>query len=214
MKGTSCRLIVLVAVALLLAAGSARADLIDRVLAVVGGDVITLTDVEAAIAFGFVQPGQAQDPTAAALSQLIDRQLMLGDVTRYSAPEPDPAEIDRRMRAIRARFPTAADFDRALARTAMTEGRLRDMVRESIRIERYVDQRFAGAAQPTDEDVARYYRDHLAEFTRNGQVLPFEAVEDQARRQETGRRRDALVADWIDRLRRQTEVMNLYVATP
>ncbi len=199
-------------VACLLAAVPARAELLDRVLAVVGGEVVTLSDVQAAVTFGFVQVGQGQDPTGTALPQLIDRQLMLADVNRSSAPEPDAADVERQVQAIRARFPSAGDFAQALARTAMTEGRLRDMVQDSIRIERYIDQRFAGAALPTDEDVARYYAEHQGEFTENGRVQPFEAVQDEARRRETARRRDALIADWVDRLRRQTDVMNLYVS--
>ncbi len=196
---------------LLFVAAGARADLLDRVLAVVAGDVITLSDVDAALTFGIVQASKGQDATGAALTQLIDRQLMLGDVNRYSAPEADPGEVDRQIQAIRGRFRTPSDFEQALARTAMTEGRLRDMVQDTLRLQRYVDQRFAGAAQPTDEDVAAYYRDHPQEFTRDGRLLPLDAVEGEARARETARRRGALIAVWIDRLRRQTDVLNLYV---
>ena len=49
----------------------AAQDLLDRVLAVVSGTVITLSDARAAADFGFVETRGARDPVAAALKWLI-----------------------------------------------------------------------------------------------------------------------------------------------
>lgn len=204
-------LLPVVAVVTLLPA-AARAQIIDRVLAVIGTEVITLTDARAALAFGLVQAPESGDPIRTALTYLIDRQLELGDVDRYSAPEPDRAALDRAFVAVRGRFAAPGDFAAAMARTGMTEDRLRDMIRDDLRIAAYVEQRFAGAAQPTDEDVARYYKEHPAEFTENGRVVRFEQAENRARVRAAAARRRALVSDWIDRLRQRTPVTDLYLA--
>src|SRR5262249_29138765 len=69
---------------LALVAGTAivSAETIDRVLAVVGGQVIMLTDVTAARDLGLQAADTAADPVRAILSKLIDRELILAEVDR------------------------------------------------------------------------------------------------------------------------------------
>ncbi len=196
--------------ALLLALAGAvaplRAEIIDRVLAVVGTRVVTLSDVRAAETFG-LSPGTTPSGTPVdVLAYLIDRELMLGEVDRYAAPDPEPQILDRRIAQVHARFPSRTLYEQALARTAMTEARLRAVVSENLRLETYVDQRFGSAAQPTPEEVLQYYREHPAEFTRAGRLAPLEEVQAAAQQKLAADRRRALVADWLDRLRRRGEV--------
>jgi len=189
---------------------SAPSQLVDRVLAIVGTDVITLSDTRAVAACGLYDVASAKDPTAAALQYLINRALMLDDVNRYTAPEPDSKAIAGALEKLKARFPSSADFEAALARTAMTEERLRGFVRDSLRIEGYIDQRFGGAAMPTEQEITRYYQEHQEAFTRDGRVPPLEEIRAEVIERASAARRDALVADWLERLRRRIEVTVLY----
>jgi hypothetical protein len=186
--------------------GTVRAEVIDRVLAVVGSHVVTLSDVRAAQTFAIVPAGTTADSTADVLVSLVNRELMLGEVDRYSSPDPDRALLERRMAQIRARFPSPNQYQQALARTAMTDGRLRTVVADNVRIETYLDQRFGAAAQPTPDEVQRYYRDHPGEFTRGGQLVSFDEAQPQAQERTAAERRRALVSDWLDRLRRRGSV--------
>lgn len=202
---TRCALgILLVAVAI-----SADAEVIDRVLAVVGQKVITLSDVGASRAFGLVPAETNADATANVLAFLVNRELMLSEVERYAVPEPDRALLDRRMAQIRGRFPGSDAFARELARTAMTEERLRTTVADNLRIETYLDQRFGAVDQPTPGEVQRYYDAHPAEFTRAGKLLPFDDVQVQAQERAAAERRAAQIADWLERLRRRAAVTTL-----
>ena len=186
-----------------------EAQVIDRVLAKVGAQVITLSDARAAIALGLVRPAGAADPIAEALAALIDRELMLAEANRYAAPAPDPAAVERRLAVIRTRFASEDDWKAALASSAMTIERLRDTVRDNLRIEAYVEQLFSAPAQPTDEEVARYYEQHRAEFVRDGRQLSLDDARDPARERATAARRQALVASWLARLWERTTVINL-----
>jgi hypothetical protein len=120
----------------------AAAEIIDRVLAVVGGVVITQSDVNAAFDLGLASPGQTDDPVAAVLSQLIDRQLMLAEVERYAPPEPAPEALERAAAAVRARFASEQALTAALARSGLDAPRLRQLLRDQLRIDAYLDQRF------------------------------------------------------------------------
>jgi hypothetical protein len=117
----------------------AGAELVERTLAIVGGNAITLSDVRAALALGLV--AQATDVDAATES-LVERALKLREVERYAPPEPEVARIDARIADIRERLGTA-QVDAILAAGGITEARFRSWIRDDLRIATYVDQRFA-----------------------------------------------------------------------
>jgi hypothetical protein len=125
------------------AAEAARAEVIDRVLAVVGGELIMLSDVQAARDLGLASPGQAADPVREVLSRLIDRQLQLAEVERYAPREPTVEEVDRELDRVQARFQTAEAFEAALGRSGLDRTRLRDRLRDDLRIQAYLEQRFS-----------------------------------------------------------------------
>jgi hypothetical protein len=189
----------------------AAADVIDRVLAVVGSHVITLSDAQAAIRVGLIVVGGAPDTIGAALDELIDRQVVLDEVNRYTGIEPDPAAIESGIASLRQRFPSREAFDEALAGTSLTERRLSDFVRDDLRITTYLEQRFE-ATPATEAEVQRYYRDHPEEFTTAGVLLPFAEVEDVAHELASLERRQAVVGEWKERLRRRAEIKLLYFA--
>lgn len=121
---------------------AAQGEVIDRVLAVVGGEVITLSDVRAARELGRVDVGSAADPVRAVLSQLTDRALVLAEVNRFAPPEPTAAALDEALASVSARFASAAAFEAVLARLGIDRPFVRELLREDLRIRAYLDQRF------------------------------------------------------------------------
>jgi hypothetical protein len=155
------------------AAAAAEAEVIDRIMAVVSGQPIMLSDVNAALDFHLVSvPSAAPDPVAAVLDRLIDRALMLGEVERYQPPEPAADAISARMEDVERQVGSDAAFERDLAATGQTREQLRRYVRDELRIATYLDQRF-GYTDPA----------------RRGQAI----------------------ADWVQSLRKRSEVAVLYL---
>jgi hypothetical protein len=200
------RLLCSMAVAAALAA-PLRAEIIDRVLAIVGGQLITLSDVHAALAVKLVEPPVAADPIGAALQVLIERRLIAAEVDRYAPPEPGEAALAERTAALMDALP--ADPGQR-ARLGVEPQRVRAFARDELRAAAYLAQRF-GAVVPTDDDVARYYREHERDFTRDGVRLPLADVQEEVRRQLASERRAALIAGWVADLRRRTDVSVLYL---
>lgn len=191
----------------------ASGEIIDRIMAVVLQQPLLLSDVNAALSLQLVQvaPGSA-DPRVVVLDRLIERTLMLGEVERYQPPEPAPAEIDGRAREIEARVGSADAVSRIMAATGMTPERLRQDVRDDLRLTTYLNQRFGPSSQPSDAEVQAYYREHPSEFTINGQLQAYEAVAASIRERLTQSRRATMIADWTASLRRRADVTVLYVA--
>lgn len=128
-------------------------EVIDRILAVVGGQPVTLSDVTAARQFGLIEPPAGADPVAYTLDRLIDRTLMLAEVDRFQPPEPDPIEMTIRVDALERRAGSAAAFDTALGVTGTTREQLRRHIREDLRMATYLNQRF-GAMDPDGRRAA------------------------------------------------------------
>jgi hypothetical protein len=124
-------------------AATLRGEVIDRVLAVVSGSLITLSDVNAAYELGLVTPAAGDDPIRDVLSRLIDRELQLAEVDRYAPPEPSAADVDRELQMVASRFPSQERFDAVLARSGIDVANLRETLRENLRIRAYLAQRFA-----------------------------------------------------------------------
>ena len=189
----------------------AQAEVIDRILATVAGGLILQTDAVAVVRLGLITVPKGRDPLQWAMDRLIERRLMLIEVDRFGPQEPAFAEIDRRMQAIDDRVESGARLDEIMRETGLTVEQLRLYVRDDLRIEAYIQQRFGATFQPTEEEIVNYYTEHAAVFTREGKLLPFGQVRDQARAAVVAELRANAVREWLAGLRRRAEVNVLYL---
>lgn len=185
----------------------AQPELIERTLALVGGQPITLSDVRAAVTFGLVSADRSPGDIPLVTGLLVDRELMLREVQRYAPPAPSESAVDARLDEIRQRFPGAAAFNHALDVQGFTEVRLRAWLRDDLRTVAYLAQRFASASTPTDADIAGAYARARAEFDKSGMSL--EQATPQLRERLVAARRAELISDWLSDLRRRTDVVVL-----
>lgn len=126
-------------------------QLLDRVVARVGPTAITQTDVEAAVAFGVVDPTTG-DP----VKLMIDRRLMLAEVNRFPPPEPDMRAIQALMVTMKAA--AGPDVNAVMKKTGVDDKRLSELARETLRLQSYVQQRFGNSARSA-EQMARWLND-------------------------------------------------------
>lgn len=201
----------LMAVGIVLVAAGARAEIIDRILATVGGGLVLQTDAVAVVRLGLLRPPASGDALQWTMDRLIERRLMLIEVDRYGPPEPPLGEIDARMQAIDERIGSGTDLDLILRETGMSVDQLRLYVRDDLRIEAYIQQRFGATFQPSEDDIVDYYRAHPEAFTRDGRLLSFAEARSAARQAVQTQLRESAVREWLAGLRRRTEVNVLYL---
>ena len=179
-------------------------ELVDRTLALVGGQPITLSDARGAVALGLIEAGASiGDATAA----LIRRELILREVQRYAPGAPTDSAVEARFDQVRKRFSDPAAMGRVLEAHGFTEARLRAWVRDDLRTEAYLAQRFASASTPTDADIAREYTDRKADYDRR--FATFEQAAPAIRDRLIDLRRAQLIIDWVSDLERRTEIVRM-----
>jgi hypothetical protein len=186
--------------------GTRQEILLDRTLAIVYGEVITLADARAAMALGLVESG-GSDELRRSADRLIERALVLREVERFTPTEPALEAVEARLGVVQARAGTPADLAALLAQSGLTEARLRAWIRNDLRIQSYLDQRFAAAGVPSEQEVQAYYAEHRAEFDKGG--VPFAEAVPLVRERLAAERRSELIDDWIGDLRRRAQVIDL-----
>jgi len=188
--------------------GTGNQELVDRTLALVGGQPITLSDARAALALGLIEiaPGSAA-PMSNDVARLIQRELILREVQRYAPAAPSDAAIDERLEKIRGRFPDSAAMNRVLVANGFTDARLRAWVRDDLRTESYLAQRFASATAPADPEIAREYTQSKAAYDQK--FSTFEEAAPAIRQMLIETRRRQLIVDWVSDLERRTEIVLL-----
>lgn len=181
------------------------AQVVDRLVAIVGEQAITLSDVRAARALGLIEVTAGMTDEAL-IDKLVERELMRAEIERFGMPQPPADALDTRVRLVRARFASGEAWTTALESCGLSESRFRAWMADDWRIEQYLQQRFDAAAQPTDEEVQQYYQSREREFMTDGRAHPFDEARDEARRRLTDIRRRTLVEDWLTGLRRRADI--------
>ncbi|MBM3751315.1 MAG: hypothetical protein FJW21_09060 [Acidimicrobiia bacterium] len=143
-------------VCVLMAATQVPATL-DRILVVVNGDMITLSDVRAVRVLKLLPADAGDDEVVQAL---IDRRLVLAEMRRFQVPDPAPEAVAAR----RSQW-MAAHLGEDPARLFMMAGVRADFVdrwiADEFRREVYLQQRFAALDADRREAAIRLWIESL-----------------------------------------------------
>ena len=195
----------------------AAAQTLDRVVASIGRDAITASDVDLEYRFerfldGQWPPPAPDPPTLAAVRDRLTYQILL---TREENPGPaDKAESEKsaaaRLAEVRKGLAHPEDFQRTLQDLGMTEAEvLARLARQELML-RLIDQRLRPEASPTDEAVAAYYRasflPELQERNPDAAAHPLSQVEGQIREILIQKRINELLEQWIEELKPTIDV--------
>jgi parvulin-like peptidyl-prolyl isomerase len=168
------------ALAMLLFALSSQANaqqLIDQIVTLVNGDMITRTDLLWGLALDPKAPSPAGPVSSDLLRQkldvMIDQRLIAQEAGRVPTADLSQEEINQRRTALIKQFASESAFRQRVESVGLTPQRIDDLIREMILIERFVEFRFRSFVLVTDQDIQRYYNDNFAaEIRRRGQVPP------------------------------------------
>lgn len=124
---------------------AATGDLIDGVLAFVDGQIIMRSDVRAFSQLGLVEPGDGADDDERVLAALVERQLILAEVDRYVVDEPTTEEVETALGAVIRKAGGPVAFDALLPLVGFNRQDIAQIVRDDLRIDRYLAGRFPSA---------------------------------------------------------------------
>ncbi|MEK7880434.1 MAG: peptidyl-prolyl cis-trans isomerase [Deltaproteobacteria bacterium] len=157
-------------VAALIFTSWARAEVVDRVVAVVNSEIITLSDLNAATAIvlgglkGKISADASAEDKSRILDGLIEKSLMKQSAEKAGI-EVSEKEIDNAVEDIKKENRMTQDaLLVALANNGLTYASYREQMREEIRQAKFMERQFRSGINITDEDVTNYYKQNLKDF--------------------------------------------------
>ena len=117
----------------------------------------------------------SSDELNRALNIIINLKLILQEAEKLPAVAPTDKEVDSELKSLYNRFPSRAAFQLRVDKVGLSSDQLREIVRQRLVIDKYLDFRFRSFVVITPEEVADYYRDvYLPRFRRTapGRIVP------------------------------------------
>jgi parvulin-like peptidyl-prolyl isomerase len=189
------------------------ATVIDRIAIIVGNSVIKDSDIDRDIRItDFLNRDPLEFSAAArkrAADRLIDQALIRREIEVAQYPYATDQDVNNFLQQIRKqRFKSDADYRHALEEYGITEAQLRRALKWQLTVLHFIDMRFRPGVLITDQDVADYYKSHLAELTRdNGGKHPtLEEARPKIEDELTGERVNQQFEAWLDETRKNANV--------
>jgi peptidyl-prolyl cis-trans isomerase SurA len=169
----NCYAGIVVGLLLLVFAGSATAEVVDRIVAVVNQDIILLSELRnlmepytQRILQENLDPKQQREMLFKVRKQLLDRlvdEKLTDQEIKRDKIKVDNGEIDRTIERIKAaNYFTDEDLRRYLQQQHMTMQQYRDKIKEQIQRARLVNYEVKSRIVVTEQDIKDYYKSHPA----------------------------------------------------
>jgi hypothetical protein len=192
-------------------------EVLDSVVASIGFEAITASDVQQEYRFERFLDGQWPPPPpnradlAAARERLADQILLIGEENPGAAEKAGSEKSAAgRLTALRKEFAHPEDYTRALKDLGLTEADVLTRLAKQDLTLLLIDERLRPAASPSDDEVANYYHStFVPEFQKkNGGAAapPLPQVDRQIREILTQKRISKLLDQWIEELKPTSSV--------
>jgi hypothetical protein len=200
----------------LLLAGMARAQVVDRMVAVVNKHVILESELDQATRVELLQQGKPVEKMtdadrATVLESLIDRSLLDQQIVNPSMLDPTPEELAAKIKEVRADVPgseTDAHWNAILASYGLAPQDLEEQLTSEFRILRFIDLRFRGLVRVDKDAISTYYQGtFLPEVRKRKAPEPKLAdVSDKIEQILAEQSIGDLLSDWLKTLRAQAHI--------
>jgi hypothetical protein len=193
-------------------------EVVDKMVAVVNArELITYSDLLWQLALQPETPldNPRSEDLQRALQILVDQRLIAQEAEKLPAITPKSEEIDAMIKDLYSRFPSKADFYRRLNRVGLGEDseQLREIVRQRVAIENYLDFRFRSFTVVTPQEVADYYRDVYVPRLRKqapGRIVPtLEEATAEIEKELTVSKIESDVDEFLEDARERAEIVIL-----
>ena len=198
-KGRTIRMAGMVLCAFLLFVSVGHAELIDRVVAAVNNDVITLSELRQAVAFNAELSGKGSKNSRQVELEtregLINGRLLLQEAYRLKFADVSGLDVAVEIERLRRRLGSEEAYRTFLARTDLTEERLGKMLGDRLLVERFVEKKIGLFARVSREEAQSYFQDHPGEFKDMRFAQAQKSITALLSRQKVGQQLDQYIAD-------------------
>jgi hypothetical protein len=191
---------------------------LDRLVAVVNGDVILESDVDEERRLEEVQPYRTQTSMTRdrIIERLIDRALILQQAALQPEDGVSDKDVDAQLATLRKDIPACKQYNcesdagwkRYLGDHGLTEEEFRARWKQRMQLLKFIEARFRNGIKISDADVKAYYEKNMApEYAKRNVTPPkLETIQNRIEEVLLQQQVGALLQDWLKSLRAQGSV--------
>jgi len=201
--------VILISASAALCAEKEEPKIVDRIVAIVNDDIVTLSEVEEVFgpyaekirAYGYVSGKEKEmlfDARKEIIEQLIDKKLTDQEIEKAGITVGEP-EIDSQVERIKEKnFMTDEQLRESLEKEGLTLEKYRQQMKKRIQRQRLLDYKVKSKLVITQEDARAYYEEHRNEYSDTVEyhlrniILKVSDFESDERKKETWSRMEAL----------------------
>jgi len=186
-----------------------KGRILDRVVAIIEGQVLTQSELEFEARVLFVERGAVlaidepldEEALRTVLEQVIAHRLLVLSADRLEAFTAEQADVGLRLVRFRRNFGSEEAFQAFLTRSGADVKHLTEVLKRNVRVGRIIDSRVRLRAQPSEEDLRRYFEQHAGDYPEG-----FEAARGRLRDKLRQAREKALAEEELAQVRASAQV--------
>lgn len=189
----------------------------DRVVAVVNGDLILQSDLDEEARMAAFQPLDDRTPATQEklIERLIDRALILQQIRQQPQVAINVAQLDTELTALRKNIPqcvayncaTDAGWEKFVEAQGFTLVELHDRWRQRMQVLRFVEERFRMGIRISQPEIDAYYAKLIPAYRAEKVTPPAEdTIADRIQEILLQQQVDKLLDDWLTSLRAEGSV--------
>jgi peptidyl-prolyl cis-trans isomerase SurA len=194
------------------------AEVVDRIIAVVNGHLVTWSDLDEQMRFEALENGRSlgqlgEADRRAAFQHLVQDRI-LRDQMQGTAPA-TASEVEARIDELRATWHEEKDETRwaaTLNRYGLSAAELRALAANQVEVLRFMEFRVRPLVRVSDEEVEEYYTNTLVQqvVSQGKTPEPLEQVADKIRQLLVEQKTNREMEKWLDNLKAQSRVQILW----
>ncbi|MGI8785015.1 MAG: SurA N-terminal domain-containing protein [Acidobacteriota bacterium] len=208
-------LLVLAGFAVLATSPAAQGRIVDRVAAIVNDEIVTLSDIQWAIAMSGAELAADQKEREKqyeeALEGIIAEKLIQQEVSRTPITMVSDEEVERQHREFDKTFGSHEEHEAFLKRIGMDHAEMHRIIRRQISTLHFIESRFKPFIIVLPDELQRYYEDMWVPKLRAEGIAPppLSEVEEQVRANLIEDKIDEELEKWKRNARRKANVVIL-----
>jgi peptidyl-prolyl cis-trans isomerase SurA len=196
----TARLGVLIALAVFACSKPVGAVLVEKILAVINGEILTLQDFEDHLALREIyQPDTDDTDRQQAFQRVVDQVLLRQEALRTRIVQVDDTEVSQHVYELDQQPERRKELVRVMQERGLSRHDVRTWIRYQLIVRAFIDRRVRLFIRIPDSQIVQYYQDHQQAI---GEPLD-EAVREQIRRLLTERQVNIRLAELLEELRKK-----------
>lgn len=185
----------------------AAQQVVDRIIARIGDDILMLSELEELRAFQQLIEGRSAGRPEL-FEQLVRQWIVVTEAEAVNFPRPAPAQVEAAFAQLADSFGSRETWQARLREAGLTEAAIRRLLERQLLVSSYLDYKFRPALTIEESAVERYYQEELIPQmrTHNQAPPPLDSVREQIRELLTQREISRRATQWLETARAQVRV--------